>query len=68
MAGPEQRHDLRENLPVNHAQRDALLCHANLTRGDSAAAVDDPDDRADIHNRYAAVVQTIERGEHVQAH
>ena len=25
MAGPEQRHDLRENLPVNHAQRDALL-------------------------------------------
>ena len=50
------------------AQRDALLCHANLTRGDSAATVDDPDDRADIHNRHAAVVQTIETGEHVQAH
>ena len=50
------------------AQRDALLCHANLTRGDSAATVDDPDDRAAVHNRYAAVVQTIEKGEHVQAH
>jgi uncharacterized membrane protein len=46
--------------------RDALRCHADLARRNSRATIHDQQDQRDIHSRYAAVMRTIETGEHVQ--